>query len=265
MKIIKNILLVILIVLALSLSYLLVQKKTNYLSDEGYVVDVKVVDNVQDTSIETDSFDFMGSVSLVDGEVSESDFAFESVRYYESGEPEIREVTSSFIAKILPNGEDYYIEENPGPSGDPHLQYFRKEKDKYVYKGSTAVKVVIPGNGFIYSSGSQDPFGDYSKYKLNSKGEIVEVKQPYYYSGVDSVAQKNFSIKNDEGEIVAEISKGSPATIVLVEYPKSGFPMDTRFLIKTQHNILGWYQSSNIPSCFNYQEAVMRELCWGGD
>lgn len=265
MKIIKNILLVILIVLVLLLSYLLIQKKTDYLSDESYVVDVEVVDNVQDTSIKTDSFDFMGSVSLVDGEVSESDFAFESVRYYESGEPEIREVTSSFIAKIVPNGEDYYIEENPGPSGDPHLQYFKKENDKYVYKGSTGVKAIIPGNGFIYSSGSQNPFKDYSKFKLNDNGEVARIEQPLYYSGIDSFAQKDFSIKNNKGEVVAVIAKGAPVTIVLVEHSTSNYVNDTRFLIKTQYNILGWYKPNEIISCFNSHEAVIKEMCWGGD
>ncbi len=221
------------------------------------------VDEVKGAVIPSKEMEFPSIISLKEGTVVESENTFTSVRYYSNYEPEIREVTTQYIAKIIPSGEDYFIEVNPGPSADYHLEFFKKENNEFVYKGSTPMGAIIPGNGFIYTGGTQNPFGSYSKFKLDNKGEIFVIKQPYQYSGLNSIAQKEFVIKNNKGEPVATIATGSPVEVILVEEDNNDFSK-TKFLIKTQYNLLGWY-NEGLPSCFNPEQAVIKGLCWGGD
>jgi hypothetical protein len=210
-------------------------------------------------------------ISLKEGTVKKEKKVFMSSGF-DTGESS-PEVTTDYTAKIISNGPEYYIQLNDGPSGDPHFEYFIKSGNDYINVGSTPRKVIIPGNGFIYSSGSTfESFPTYTKYKIDTNtGRIVEVRQPYVYIGLKTKANKNIDIVDNDGSNVATIAKGSPIEVLLLNtvyyqdnkdrgYTKTGI------LVKTQYNIVGW-NYDEILSCLgnDSKNFPIDNFCYGGD
>jgi hypothetical protein len=242
--------------------------------------DNETVDNI-DTNINIEQEDIISTstsiyttdeiISLKEGTVKKEKKVFVSSGF-DTGDSS-PEVTTDYVAKITSNGPEYYIELNDGPSGDPHFEYFIKSGNDYINVGSTPRKVIIPGNGFIYSSGSTfESFTTYTKYKIDKDtGRIVEVKQPYVYIGLKTKANKNIDIVNNDGLNVATIAKGSPIEVLLLntvyyQDNKNRGYTKTGILIKTQYNIIGW-NYDEIPSCLgnDSKNFLIDDFCYGGD
>ena len=108
------------------------------------------------------------------------------------------------------------------------------------------LELVVPGNGFIYVSGhANTSFDKKRKYALQGD-TLVEVKQPFYYVGLDSETFKEFTLYGDREakQPVAVLPKGSKVKILLMEeslepgdmpeYPRE------RFLLVTPYGLTGW-------------------------
>lgn len=135
--------------------------------------------------------------------------------------------------------ENFFIEFDEGPSLDPTFIIYPEKGEKLIgrFWGTT---LIIPGDGFLYVSGHTNNYFDQRKKFALKDGELVEIKQPFYYVGIQSRALRNLTItsKKHGGEIVANIPKGERVTVILSE--------DDYFLLKTHFGLLGWIRVENI-------------------
>ncbi len=150
--------------------------------------------------------------------------------------------------------ENFFIEFDEGPSLDPRFIIYPEKGVKWSaeFPGTT---LIIPGNGFLYVSGHTNNCFDQRKKFALKETEFVEIKQPFYYVGIESRALKDLAItsKQRSGEVVAHIPKGEKVTIILNE--------DECYLLKTQFGLLGWVRLQNIG-----QEAeVLEGIFFYGD
>ena len=100
------------------------------------------------------------------------------------------------------SGDKFIVVFDPGPSEDPMFCFYRaKDKSKRLlmidllneetdYDGIGGINLVMPGYGSIYVSGNANQMFD-KRLKLQLSGnKFVEVKQPSYYVGLDTVTTK---------------------------------------------------------------------------
>lgn len=142
------------------------------------------------------------------------------------------------VARIRLSPRDknvYYVEYDGGTSCDPSFS---------IYKGlnNSGVKVfrefglnlTVPGNSSIYISGHTNNMYDQRKKYDYSDGRIVEVIQPYYYVGIDSVTREPISLYNDKNKknVVASLPKGSKVQVIINQ--------KDYYLIKTEYGLVGW-------------------------
>jgi hypothetical protein len=135
--------------------------------------------------------------------------------------------------------ENFFIDFHEGPSLDPTFIICPEQGVQWVreFGGTT---LIIPGDGFLYVSGhSNNYFNKRKKFVLKGK-ELIEIKQPFYYVGIESRALKDLTItsKKQGGEIVAHIPKGERVEVILNE--------GDYFLLKTQIGLTGWARVENI-------------------
>jgi hypothetical protein len=148
------------------------------------------------------------------------------------GEPLVTRALKTKIDRA--KGEEVYIDFDPGPSVDPSIVVTRvgaKEPAGYI----AGLNFYIPGTGAIYASGhTNTEFDTRRKYVLQG-GELVEVKQPFYWVGLESKAKKDLVLYSgkDQKEAVARVPKGSALTVVLNEG-------EDWYLLKTSFGLLGW-------------------------
>ena len=93
----------------------------------------------------------------------------------------------------------------------------------------------IPGTGAIYASGHTNTMFDTRRKYVLQGNELVEVKQPFYWVGLESKAKKDLVLYSgkDGKETIARIPKGSALTVVLNE-------SESWYLIKTPFGLVGW-------------------------
>ena len=78
------------------------------------------------------------------------------------------------------------------------------------------------------------------KYVLQGD-KLVEVKQPFYWVGLESKAKKDLVLYSgkDQKETVARLPKGSALTVVLSEG-------ESWYLIKTPFGLVGWLKIEGV-------------------
>jgi hypothetical protein len=196
---------------------------------------------------------------------------------WQAGDPERKWL----LVKIGPDGKEYYVANDAGPSGDPHLEFYTKsdkpnaQGSTLIYQGSTADGATISGNGFIYTTSRMNEFFTVTrKYQADANGKITEVVQPFLYAGIDSKALKPVTLYSEDGKkTVANVAAGSPVEIVLMQENLYQSKPD-RFLIRTQNNILGWVTSEQISAneqcsadgtALPDSGSTFREICYMGD
>ena len=129
--------------------------------------------------------------------------------------------------------EIYTITFSPGMSDDPLFTI--KKGDKEI-NSFTALELVLPGNGSIYTSGhTNNMFDERRKYQLKD-GKIKEAKQAFLYVGIKSKTNGPFQIFSDlnYSKPIATLPKGTEVE-VLVNQGKN-------YLIRTPFGITGWWK-----------------------
>lgn len=102
-----------------------------------------------------------------------------------------------------------------------------------------ALEVFIPGSGAIYASGhTNTTFNKRQKFGFDG-AKLIEIKQPYYYVGLNSKALRDLAIYADQlsaekakGAPLAVIAKGSTLTVLLNE--------GDFYLLKSRFGLVGW-------------------------
>ncbi len=147
------------------------------------------------------------------------------------------------------NPKKYLIAFDPGPSDDPSYLILDATQTQTqipkVLASLWALNMVLPANGMLYTSGHSNTMYD-KHYKYELKGDtIVEVKQPFYYIGLESELYKPFTLYADreQKQAIAQLPKGSKITVVLAEeYPNPDMPdyPKERFLLASPFGLTGW-------------------------
>lgn len=148
------------------------------------------------------------------------------------GEPLVTRALKTRIDRA--KSEEVFIDFDPGPSADPSIVVTRvgsKEPAGYI----SGLEFYIPGTGAIYASGHTNTMFDTRRKYVLQVNELVEVKQPFYWVGLESKAKKDLVLYSgkDWKETVARIPKGSALTVVLNEG-------ENWYLIKTPFGLVGW-------------------------
>lgn len=129
----------------------------------------------------------------------------------------------------------YFIDFDPGPSVDP-VFVFTEESTNQIVARISADSLFVPGNGFIYASGrSNNMHLERRKYEIKS-GELVEVRQPFAYVGLDTKANVPLKLTTEKngGEVIANIPKDGSLQVVIRE--------GEYLLIRTTFGLVGWWK-----------------------
>ncbi|MCU0638787.1 MAG: hypothetical protein MUF59_02815 [Candidatus Krumholzibacteria bacterium] len=142
------------------------------------------------------------------------------------------------ITTRLAAGADtvYTVDFHPGFSLDPMFIIYGGEPGnlKPLGYGINGLHISFPGDGFFYLTGHTDNcFNQRRKFTVRD-GAVVEIRQPFYYVGLQTVAKADFDLYLDieSTQVVGHVTSGTPITVVV----NSG----DSYLIKTPRDILGW-------------------------
>ena len=151
----------------------------------------------------------------------------------EEGAPEVKRLIS---VKLDRNAEAvHFIDFDPGPSADPTFLIVDEKSGKKVGE-IAADSLVVPGNGFVYAIGrSNNLHLVRQKFALRG-GELVEVKQPFSYVGLQTKANVPLTLTAEKGggETIANIPKDGPLEVLVSD---NGY-----LLVKTPVGLVGWWK-----------------------
>lgn len=163
-----------------------------------------------------------------------------------------------FETKLKTDSNDKYIVDfSEGASGDPQFKVYRNENNKLIYIGyEFGLELTIPSDGYIYISGHTNNMFNKRKKFIIESDHINEIKQPFYYVGLESKALEDVDIFSDinMSNAIAHLVKGTPVSVMLnynEEY----------YLIKTDVGLLGWIK---IPSGIR-EETKIEGIYFAGD
>lgn len=164
-------------------------------------------------------------------------------------------VTRAIRTKIdRTKNEEVWIDYDEGPSADPEIVVTRvgaEEPAGYV----AGLNFYIPGTGAIYASGHTNTMFDTRRKYVLEGDKLVEVKQPYYWVGLESKALKDLELLSRKGgkEVVARLPKGSALTVMLAE--------EDWYLVKTPFGLVGWLEVKP----YTQEAEVIEGLFFRGD
>jgi hypothetical protein len=146
-----------------------------------------------------------------------------------------------------------------GPSCDPAFIVYRIEKcgPRQLDWAIDGLDLEVPGDGYFYVRGHTDSWSDMCRKFTVEGGNLREVKQPFHYIGLETKTLKQIHLYSNQGctEMMSGwIEAGSPITVVLSD--------GGTFLIKTDHDVLGWWRPQN-PS--NQKATEIEGLFFRGD
>lgn len=140
--------------------------------------------------------------------------------------------------RLRPGGPSVDIYFDPGPSYDPSYLVVpagspidAKAQDPEI----TANVLIVPGNGFLYLAGKTNrPFDMRRKYRLDDKGQLQEVAQPFYGVALETTTRSEVTLtaSPEGGDNVASIPAGEPVSVLV----NSG----DSYLIRTRFGLVGW-------------------------
>lgn len=129
----------------------------------------------------------------------------------------------------------YTVDFTPGLSLDPMFIILGDVSGELKRIGNVdGLYIAFPGDGFFYVTGHTNNCFDQRRKFTVRDGAIVEIRQPFYYVGLQTAAKANIDIYRDTGltQIVEHIASGTPITVVAND--------GDFYLIKTPRDILGW-------------------------
>ncbi len=93
-----------------------------------------------------------------------------------------------------------------------------------------------PGDGFFYVRGHTDSWFDMRRKFAVDGGTLREVKQPFYYVGLETKTLRQIPVYGTQGcgEYIGRIEEGAPVTVILSD--------GATFLLKTDRDILVWWR-----------------------
>lgn len=146
------------------------------------------------------------------------------------------------LANVRLNEQDttYELMCNEDPSADPHCDFYQIGPQGRQEVGTLDGNLFyLPGNGFIYADSSSNRYHrERSKWQLKN-GRLTEVKQPFYYVGLDTHANAALTLTAQAGggQTVANIPAGGKLTVLLRDHREGE---RQHFLVKTEFGLTGW-------------------------
>jgi hypothetical protein len=132
----------------------------------------------------------------------------------------------------------YTIDFSPGMSVDPYFFIFEIKGDSTRYIGSTpfCTDIYFPGDGFIYTAGHVDSTFDMRRIYRIENGKLVEIPQPFYYVGLETVTKEPITLFADRSLKTGTVSipAGNSLTVLI--------NIENSYLILTSSGITGWIQ-----------------------
>jgi len=156
----------------------------------------------------------------------------------------------------------YVITFDYGPSEDHTYNIYKETSSGSLIHISEigAEKLVIPGNGYIYSSGRNNQLYD-KKRKFKLSGEsLTEVEQGAYYIGLKTQTNKTITLYSDKDKKnkTAVLPKNYDIEI-LIEKNKC-------ILIKTAFGLTGWAKLSDLNTYDMTGESLsIKNFYYAGD
>jgi len=138
--------------------------------------------------------------------------------------------------------DKYYViqwSQEFGP-GNSYMVYYENDPKNWL-GGFRADQVVIPGNGYIYTSCRDgEAFEIRRKFKIEDN-KLIEIQQPFYYVGLKTRTLKPIELYNDLnwGIKIADIPANYEIEVLLAA-DKGEIQKKTPFLIKTSFGLVGW-------------------------
>lgn len=129
------------------------------------------------------------------------------------------------------------IDYGSGPSCDPGFIIYRIEKGGPRQLGyAFGLELEAPGDGRFYVRGHTDTWFDKRRAFTVEGGNLREVRQPFYYVGLETKTLKQITIFGGEGfsDEMWFLPAGTPVTVILND--------GDNFLLKADHDVLGWWR-----------------------
>lgn len=153
----------------------------------------------------------------------------------ESGFMEIRVAKLRLSAR---SGDTLIVDYTEGGSCDPAFIISRVEKcgPRQLDWAITGLDFEAPGDGFFYIRGHTDSWFDMRRKFTVEGGNLREVKQPFYYVGLETKTLRQIPVFSTQGcsEYIGRIEEGASVTVILSD--------GATFLLKTDHDILVWWR-----------------------
>lgn len=153
----------------------------------------------------------------------------------ESGFLEIRVAKLRLSAR---SGDTLIVDYTEGGSCDPAFIVSRVEKcgPRRLDWAITGLDFEAPGDGFFYVRGHTNSWFDMRRKFAVEGGNLREVKQPFYYVGLETKTLRQIPVYGTQGggEYIGRIEEGAPVTVILSD--------GAAFLLKTDHDILAWWR-----------------------
>ncbi len=165
--------------------------------------------------------------------------------------------TKAMKTKISSSGSNYYVVFSSGPSADPEFIFYKDGELNQAAFSISALDIVIPGNGFIYSSGhTNNMFNKRRKFKVENN-KLKEIEQAQYYVGLKTKTLKPIILYKSENlkTNIANLPKDYSIE-VLLNKRNTGL-----FLIKTDFGLTGWVKLENQM----YGNHAIDKLFYAGD
>lgn len=154
----------------------------------------------------------------------------------------------------------YIVDYDEGVSVDPAFTIYKEGAKGLMKVGSfNGLELVIPGNGNIYVSGhTNNMFNMRLKYQLTGDS-FIEVNQPYYYVGTDTVTNANITLYESPGSgaVVARLAHGTEITVLLNK--------GKYYLIKTPFGLTGWYHMKHEYPIGVHDKSELKGIYFNGD
>ncbi len=154
----------------------------------------------------------------------------------------------------------YRFKFDDGPSCDPEFTIWKSEggaDDGYV--GSVSGEhLIVPGNGFLYVIRSTNrSFEGREKWAIED-GELKEVKQPFYYVGIQTPTLKALELHADtkaQSAVIARVPEGEMVMVVLEQPSESGA---AQYLVRTRFGLVGWITDTGYGDDRSFRELQFR-------
>jgi hypothetical protein len=131
----------------------------------------------------------------------------------------------------------FRVEYDPGRGAEPAFVIYSLSRGDASEAGRIpGMRLYIPGNGALYSSGHASSMFDQRRKFTVYGGKLAEVRQPFYFVGLESRALMDLDLLSAKGSrsAVVRVPRGDPVTVLLND--------GEWYLLKTSFGLLGWYK-----------------------